>query len=55
MMASRRVFMQKGGTPMFALQFAGAQAMVLGVVVLLVFALTVRRARSSSDRTKLEL
>jgi hypothetical protein len=40
---------------MFALQLAGTQAVVLGLVVLVVFAFTVRRARSSSDKTRLGL
>ncbi len=41
---------------MAAIQIIGEQwALVLGVVVLVVLAFTVRRARSSSDRTRLGL
>jgi len=41
---------------MVAIQLIGTQwAVFLGVVVLVVLTLTVRRARSSSDRTRLDL
>jgi hypothetical protein len=44
------------GGVMLAIQLVGTQWVVfLGVVVLVVLTLTVRRARSSSDRTRLNL
>jgi hypothetical protein len=40
---------------MLAIQFGTQWSVALGVVVLLVLTFTVRRARSSSDRTRLGL
>jgi hypothetical protein len=48
--------MKGGDVVMVAIQLIGAQwAVVLGVVVVVVLTFTVRRARSSSDRTRLGL
>jgi hypothetical protein len=43
------------GVVMLAIQFGTQWGVALGVVVLLVLTFTVRRARSSSDRTRLGL
>ena len=43
------------GVLMLAIQFGTQWGVALGVVVLLVLTFTVRRARSSSDRTRLGL